>query len=309
MDRITEEQIRLLVGNFAGLEDYFNKRNVRRQPYNSTNAFTLGSSADFKLLDAPTHIANGSVISRNAVASISGASNQGGIVAAALAGLVGTAANTTITDSSGNILNLVEIRESVTNNPVVYQDVNTDRKVYGLIQCSNTVTDSDAVGVSGSENLQISFVYYNSSDVLTTVQIGAGTYEFQRNTLVAERYKPVLTLEGGAVERDVVDLKSVVEMLEARYDITTSFPANDVWDLATGAGTTGVSTPDGDYATIALPANATEFEDNPRVVVTRNGVEQQKGVTVIYNSSTMFHFVPALAIGERITVKAPLVLT
>jgi len=306
MDRLTEEQIRILTGNFAGLEDYLNARVVREQPFNATNKVTLGSAADVALLNAPTHFSAGSVISKGAIAAI-GLSNQGGVVAAALAGVVGAAAATSVADSSGNILNLVDLRESVTNNEVTYDDSGTERKVYGLIQCSSTVTDSDVIAASGSENIQISFVYYSSSDVLTPVQIPAGVYEFKRNTLVARRYIPVLVKENGANERDVVDLKAAVKMLEARYDVTTAFPTGDVWDLAAGTGGTGVSTPDSnsDYATIALPASAGEFRDNPRVVVTRNGVEQQKEVTVVYNSTTGFHFIPQIQVGERIVVRAP----
>lgn len=305
MSRISEDQIKLYGGgNYPGLEDYFNARVVRRQPFNSTNKFTLASAANVKLVDAPTHVAGGSVISKGAIAS-SGASNQGGIVSAALAGVVGSAANTSVADSSGNILNLLELRESVSNDDVVIVDGVTERRVYGLMQCSSTVTDSDVVGASGSENIQISFVYFDSSDALVTTQIPAGTYEFQLNTLVARRFLPVLAMEGGAIDRDVIDLKNTVKLLEGRYDVTTAFPAVDVWDLATGAGTTGVSTASGDYATLLLPSSSAEFVANPRVQVLRNGVEQRKGVEVVYNSTTGLHFVAALAIGEEVKVRVP----
>lgn len=305
MSRISEEQVKLYKGgNFPGLEEYFDARVARRQPYNSTNKFTLASAANLKLLDAPTHVSGGSVISKGAVAS-SGASNQGGIITAALGGVVGTAANTSVADSAGNLLNLLELRESVSNDDVVIVDGVTERRVYGLMQCSSTVTDSDVVGASGSENIQISFIYFDSTDALVITQIPAGTYEFRLNSLFARRFLPTLMMEGGAIDRDVVDLKNTVKLLEGRYDITTAFPAVDVWDLATGAGTTGISTASGDYATLLLPSSSAEFNSNPRVQILRNGVEQRKGVEVIYNSTTGLHFVAALAIGEEVKVRTP----
>jgi len=304
MSRITEEQIRLVSGNYNGLEDYFNKRVVRRQPYNSTNKITLGSAIDYALLRQPANILPGSVISRNAIASLVGLSNQGGIVAAALGATVGGSANTNVADSSGNILNLVEIREDVTNNEVKFDDSGTERKVFGLIQCSNTVTDSDVVGSAGAENLQISFVYQDASDALVPVQIPAGDYQFQLNTLVAERYKPILTLEGGAIERDVIDLTAVAGKNEALFTITAGFAAAEVWDLSTGAGgVAGTSTVSGTF--VALPASALDFASNAKVQVYRNGVKQVKGVDVNYNSTTGINFTAALAIGEVIAVETP----
>jgi hypothetical protein len=304
MSRITEEQIRLVTGNYNGLEDYFNKRVVRRQPYNATNKVTLGSDADFSLLSQPGNILPGAVISRNAVASINGLSNQGGIVSAALAGAVGASATTGTTDSAGNVLNLVDIREDVTNNEITFDDAGTDRKVYGLIQCSNSVTDSDVVGSAGAENIQISFVYFDATDSLAVATIPAGTYQFQLHTLVAERYKPVLTLEGGAIERDVIDLAEAVNTNEALYSITASFGASEVWDLTTGIGAvSGTSTITGTF--VALPSSAIDFASNTRVQIYRNGVKQVKGVDVNYNSTTGLNFTNALAINEVISVQTP----
>ena len=310
MSRIYEDQLKLIDGNYTNFEDYMNRRTIATGSFGSPHSVTLGSASDFKLLDAPTHLSAG-VIAKNAVSNVGVASQNGGLVAAALVGLVGTAANTNVSASNGDILNIVDLKEGGTNNDVILTILGTDRKVYGLIQCSNTVTDGDAIGASGSENVQISFVYYDSSYVLTLANLPAGTYDFQINSLYTERFMPNLRKESGTPSRDVLDLKSVVANYLALYEVTTEFPANDVIDIATGAGTTGVSTPSGDSVNIAFPTLSSDFDSNARVIILRNGVEQVKGTgkDVVYNSSTSFHFTVPIHIGESIVIKTPQVYT
>jgi len=105
---------------------------------------------------------------------------------------------------------------------------------------------------------------------------------------------------GGTVDEDKI------KMIQSSYLVTTAFPALDVIDLRTGEGTTGVSTEGGSFANITLPTSASLFNNNGRVNIRRNGVDQIKGTDVIWDSTTTLHFVEQIDIDEVIEVYAPL---
>jgi hypothetical protein len=220
------------------------------------------------------------------------------VVAAALVGAVGTAAVTKITDSLGNVANLVALRDSVTKDPVTYQS----NEVFGLIQAASTATDGVAIGAAASENLQVSFVYLNASSVLTLCSV-SGTIEFQVRKMFTDENLPTYEVESGSAGPDMVAPVAAAAKV-AKYLVTTGFAAAEVITLTSGAGAaSGASTPSGDYAAVALGASANAFRDNNDIEVHENGVEQIKSTDFIWNSNTTGHFAIALDAGDAFVVK------
>jgi hypothetical protein len=276
-------------GNFASLYARAKRATVKNLPFVSTQVLTL-SGVQFSLIDS-------SILAGNISLGISSTYN-GGVVAAALAGAVGTAATTKITDALGNVANLVAIRDSVTKDPVSYNN----SEVFGLIQAASTAADGDAIGAAASENIQISFVYLNASSVLTLCAL-TGTVEFQVRKMYTDENLPVYEVEGGNAAPDMV-APSALSAKVAKYVVTTAFAANEVITLTTGAGAaSGATTPSGDYATVALGASANAFRDNNDIEVVENGVEQVKSTDFIWDSTTTGHFIIALDAGDTFNVK------
>jgi hypothetical protein len=294
----SERQIRLFEGDsvYSTLADYLNRKIVRPQPFSNTQSVSP-SAASHALID-------NTVLTGNIAIGLGTAQLSGGVLAAELAGAIDTAATTAIS-SAGSILNLVDIRDASTNNEVTVSVSGTDRKVWGLIQTANGTSDGTAVGAPASENLQISFVYFDASNALVLTAL-TGTFDFQVNKIYAARNLPNVIKEGGVVEKDVIDLTSKLDTIEAIFTVTTAFAANEVITISTGAGAgSGVSTPSGDYAILTLPTSSGLFASNARVFAFRNGVVAEKGAEVIWDSATTFHFTAALAIGEKFSLIAP----
>lgn len=302
---ISERQIELYKGgNYGDLSAFMDRKIIRKIPFTEARAFTLGGAADNAPL-TDTQIPEATKLAiGTGTAEIAG---DAVLVAQLAATQFGTGRNTSIS-SEASILNMVDIREAATNNEVFVSVSGTDRKVWGLLQAIDTATDGDAIGTSGSENIQISFVYVNASGVLTVTPLPAGSYEFRLAKIYAERYMPAIREEGGVIDQDVVDISSKLDASQADYKVTTAYPANDTITISTGAGTTGVSTASGANATITLPGSDALFKSNARVQIFRNGVVQRKqGATpeVIWVSTTTFQFAVPLDINEVFSVLAP----
>lgn len=287
---INEEQVTFRSGTntYATLKAFLDRKKIVRIPFVDSQQVTV-SSAQYVLLDS-------SFISGNIALGTSSEENAG-IVMAALAGAVGTAANTSISDTFGKILNLIEIRDASTHDPIT--DAN-DRVVYGLLQAASTVTDGDAITAASSENCQMSFVIVDTdgSLALTTVN---DTIEFHVKKLYFERQMPTIYEEGGAVDREVVD-PVMLEPNVRKFVVTTAFAADEVITLSTGAGaSSGVSTASGD--TVTLASSASNFNDENRQQVFLNGVRCTKGTHVTWDSTGSLHFYIALEIGDRFEVQ------
>jgi len=275
MSRISNQQVDF-GGNFNSLKNYAEKVVVKSIPFVETQTYVL-AGVNYILLDAtvlPGNIALGTTTTRN-----------GGIVSASLAGAVGTAATTSIADSMGNITNLVKIRDAVTNDSIMY----LNREVYGLIQAASTVVDGDAIGAVASENLQMSFVYLSSAGVLTLTPVTA-TIEFQVNKAYLNQNLPTYEFQGGNVNPDIVGGSTLVTKI-ATYSVTNAFLANEIITLTTGNGVTaGTSTVGGDYANVALGANASAMNTNNDIAIYLNGVKQKKADDFVWDSNTTGHF-------------------
>lgn len=294
MSKISEREIQLYKGgNFADLVDFMDKKEVIEFPWVETQTVTP-ASAQFKLL--PSSVIAGFIAKGTTSTTV-----NGGVVCAALAGAVGTAAITSIADTYGNILNLVEIRDSTSNDPIV--DASNDI-VYGLIQCSSAAADGAAIAANPSENVQISFVKFDSTNALALVTLNQAL-DFRVTKLYALRNQATLMKLAGSKDRDIVTGNQ--SQLERVLVVTTAFVVDEVITISTGAGgIAGVSTATGD--TILLPASSALFVANGRVSVHRNGVRMSKTGTkigVTWDSTNSFHCPFALDIGEEILIVAP----
>lgn len=288
MSLVNGRQVRF-GGNFTSLKDYAGKVVVKAIPF--VEAQTLELSADqFSLID--------SSILAGVISVGTSTLGGGGVVAATLTGAVGTAAINTISDALGNPTNLVKIREASTHDPITVGD----REVFGLIQAASTVADGDAIGAAASENIQISFVYAAANGTLTLTAITADI-EFQVNKAYLNSGLPTYEFQGGNVSPDIIAPSAAAPKM-ATYIVTTAFAANEVITLTTGAGgVTGVTTPGGDYATVALGASGSAFNANNQVIVQENGIEQVKGSDFIWDSATSGHFAIPLDVDDTFKVK------
>jgi hypothetical protein len=280
-------------GNFSTLESFLDKRYIVRTAFSETVAVTV-TNANVSLLST----ANVGVLSLAVDASTTAKNNA--LMSAKLAGAVGTGALTVVSDSYGNYLNLVELRDATTHDALYTSSSSSGRKIYGLMQCASTVSDGNAVGGVGSENIQISFFYVTSAGVMTLVNVN-GAIEMQLPKVFSRRFEPTISLECGSQDAEFIiggggvpDIKKMV--------VTADFAVNEVINLTTGAGgVSGTSTVTG--ATIALDVDAPTFNGNNSILVQLNGVELEKGVGVVWDSTNTFHIPVALYVGDVVVVK------
>jgi len=273
-------------GNYSTLFDFLNGAEVMPLPFSEVDIAV--SSAQYSLLDD-------SLNSGNIALGLATAELDGGIMAAALAGGVGTASTANITDDNGHVLNLVQVRDAGTNDPIVEAGGHV---VYGLLQAASTVVDGDAVGASGSENVQVSFVYIADDGTITLVALDQSV-EIALNIVYAQRFLPAIRKSGAVPAREVIAASAVPSEPKCRkFGVTTAFLANEVITVATGAGATaGASTPSGDTIT-SIGATNTIFSEDNRIRARVNGAQATKEVEAIWDSATTFHFSVALDPGD-----------
>ena len=287
-------------GNYATYEDFMDARTVHEGPYKPAAQVVTVASQNYALLNST--MLPGKIIAKDTTTQ---QNDPTSVVAASLVGAVGGGAVTYVTDALGNILNKVQIRDSVTGNPIE----DTDEKiVFGLIQCDNGAVDGSAVGASGSENLQISFVKEDVANNLVLVAINK-TIEFNIATVMANRFRPTLMKENGEIGADTKDLSSV-NTNERVYIIQTAnapigMQINLATDGLTGQGAATVDTTD--PRSVSLGAL---FATNSKIQFYRNGQKIAKSdVTgsgdIGYVSSTTIQVNVKLAIGEELSVVVP----
>lgn len=272
-------------GNFSTLSDYFNKGKAKLAPYNETN---ISANGQFNLLDStgfPGTIALGTTSTEN----------NGGYVAAALPGAVGTASTNSLSDSRG-IVARAYVRDATTHDPIL--DAN-GRTVYALLQAASTVTDGDAIGAAASENIQVSYVVYDDTDtaVLTSV---TGTIELSLRRLYAKRHGHSFEVESGSAPADVI-AAAAISLRE--YTVTAAFAANEVITVSTGTGAgSGTSTPTGDTIS-SIGVDAATFNTTNTTKGFINGTRMKKGVQIIWDSSTTFHFSEPMSIDDLFCIE------
>lgn len=275
-------------GVYASLYEYAQKRVVKQTPFAEAQVLTV--NANYALI--PSTILAGTI----ALGTTS--LESGGIVAAALAGAVGTGANTTIADSIGNIANLVRVRNASTHDPISVGD----REVFGLIQAASTVADGDAIGGDGNENIQISFVYVAADGTLTLTAVNT-TVEFTVNKMFTIENLPTYEVQSSAVAPDMV-APTAPSLKVANYVVTTGFAEDEEVNLVTGAGeSAGVATPSGDAAGTATAILTASYATNNNVQFLLNGIELLKGTDVVVLVDGTAEFNIVLDIGDIFTVK------
>lgn len=297
MSAISSRQVNIRSGgSYPTLEAFLDQRIVKPIPFIESQKLTVSAGDQFAYLTTAT-------LSGTVSKGVGSLAVQAGVVAAALAGAVGTAAITSISDSNGAVVNLVEIKDDATGDPLV--DAN-DRRIWGLVQCSASATDNDPIGAPGSENLQMSFVVIDANDdfALTALSATASTViNYQVNRLYSARWQPSYRKEGVVANTDVMAPKPVAPYVRVAT-VTTAYPAAAVIDISTGAGTpSGASTMTGDVVT--LPTSLSSFNTNNLVQVYRNGVLQRKNADVIWDSTSSLHFAGVLDVADEIQIFIP----
>lgn len=278
------------VGNYATLHDYLNRKIINTGPFAEVNVAV--SSAQYVLIST-THITGPLAIGTGSNES------DGGLVASQLAGAVGSAATTNISDSLGNVVNIVEVRDATSNDPV-YDG--SGRKVYGLFQAASTANDGDMVGAPASENCQISFIILDADSVITLTALN-GTYEFSYPKLYADRHLPAYRKEGATHKYDVIQPTAVNPPLVRKYMVTTAFTAGEVITISTGAGSgSGASTTSGDTIS-SIGATANDFNTTNTTKVKVSGLSTRKGTDATWDTSTSFHFSVPLDVSDWFEVE------
>lgn len=273
---------------YATVDAYLSGVNYYPQPF-GTNRTVVVSAANVVAISS-------TLIPGNVAIAGTSTQNNGGICVAQNAAATITGAVTNFTDANGYVVNLCEIRDSITNDPVL--DSSTGKRVWGLLQVKSGVTDGTAIGASGSENIMMSFVIFDNTDALTLVTV-TGTFEFTYTKRYSKRFIPDKTIIGKSSEVDVIQpYTPVIE----KITVTTAYAANEVITLSSGSGGSGgAGTVSGTVPT--LPSSSGSFNTTTTVQVFRNGIRQEKGVEVIWDSTGSLHFTEAIAVAETIEIQ------
>lgn len=298
---INERQIELRKGgNFTTLDTYLDKRTIRRQPFLEQDFSP--SSVSVLAVDS-VEIGSGT-LAVGANDTLISSTESGGVVACGGA-TIGVWSDKFTKDSIGNIINIVEVRDSVTHDPTSIAVGSDEYMVYALVQTD--ASDGTAIGGNGSENVQLSFCYIDGSGTITEATI-SGTVEVHLNKLYTERETPAVVLEGGLNEVDVVvpGGSGSSQSLGAKVSFLT------VGSGGTTAGTSisvqsssGNVTQSGDIdITLGATGGAFVADDNLRVYL--NGILQKKGTSgdeVDWVSNTQINMSINLDEGDVITVE------
>lgn len=279
------------IGAYPTLQAFLDKKTVKTSPFINARAVTFAGTSFMKI---PSTIVAG-----NLAVGISSTKVTGGIVVATVAGSFATGSLEIITNSDGQIMNMVAVRDAVTNQ-AIFDGVNLDQ-VFGLLQSSSGTADGTAIGGVGVENMRLQLAKYDNTDTLTAVSY-TGAVEFEVNKLYSELTMPSYVFEGKSVSPDII---ATTVKKQRKFIVTNPFIANEVITISTGSGATaGASTVTGD--TILLPSSAGSFNINGDIVVFISQGYQSKGSTpqddVTWVSTNSFSVNRALDIDEVINI-------
>jgi len=282
------------VGDYPSLQAFVERRQCLPLGFINTQVVSV-SNQQFALL--ASNILTGKLGIGTSTAAV-----DGSISVSALPGTVGSASIGVAIDTLGDVWNMVEIRNATTHDPILIDEW----KVYGLLHCANTVTDGDAVGTTGSENLQLDFVRDSDDGTLVSVSL-TGDIEFQVNKVFAELNLPASRKINGGAGLTGVDIISPKKSPVIRYfTVTTAFAVNEVISLSTGDGAgSGVATAEGN--SVSLPDTSAKFIADHDLDIRYNDVHQRKGGTnppIAWNSQNSFHFTHPLDVGDEFSVEA-----
>lgn len=265
-----------------------------------TSDFTLASTASGYLVTAAM------LPSTTPLAAVGASSTtDGGYIVAdeanfTVAGTLGVGLSTVV-DAAGILLNRCSIVDDSTNAPVKTVD---DEEIFGLLQCVTGTSDGATVTGSGSEIIQISFVYIDKdTDTITATTLPAADYHFATRRISSFYSAPVGLVIGGAGLPEIVDpTQSLLKVPFREIDITGTGPAaNDPMTITTGTFTTaGAQTVAASYGTPALPSSGADFRDDPRIKVYANGIKLSKGVDAAANRDVYLVSTTQIAFEEKL---------
>jgi len=180
------------LGNFDSVQSFCEQKVCRQLPITEQKQVTV-SGENYALIHS-------GMISGKLAIGTNTTAVDGGIACAKLATAVGQGATITAVDGEGNIWNSVNIIHSGTHNPILTND---GRTVFALMHCASTAVDGDAIGAGGSENTQLSFVYFDSAGVIQTTVI-SNTIQFDGARVEVLLNQPALIRVGGVSRIDIV---------------------------------------------------------------------------------------------------------
>jgi len=304
---INARQVNILRPNSAGtwttLDQYMNRKRVLAFPWKEVQSVSV-SAEQFARIDSTTHLPGVRLAVLTATPPVTLTTNQG-VCAALLAGPLG-ASTANYSDSVGNILNLVPIRDSFTHNEITCNVGGEEFTVYGLIQCASGSSEGAAIGASGAENTQISFVYVAGDGTLTLTAISE-TIDFCVNKVYIESQQPDVLMEGGRSEEMVVEPKNVTSLVSS-YVVTVAYASGEVVTITTGNGSgSGRATPTviPSGSTIVLPVTEDLWNNNNLYKIRLNGVELQRNVEAEWESSGSFSINYVMDVGDVFEVECP----
>lgn len=304
---INARQVNILRPNTSGtwttLDQYMNRKRVLAFPWKEVQSISV-SAEQYSRIDSTTHLPGGRLAVLTATPPTTLTTNQG-VCAAVLAGPLG-AAITNYSDSVGNILNLVPIRDSITHNEITVNVGGEEFTVFGLIQCASGTSEGAAIGASGAENTQISFVYVAGDGTLTLTAV-SGTIDFCVNKVYVESQQPDVLMEGGRSEEMIIEPKNLTPLVSS-FVVTTAFASGEVVTITTGNGSgSGRSTPTviPSGSTIVLPATEDLWNNNNLYKVRLNGVELQRNVEAEWESSNSFSINYSMDVGDVFEIECP----
>lgn len=276
---------------YETLQAYLDKKTVKTSPMIASRVITFAGASFVKI---PSTVVAGDL----AVGS-SSTKVTGGVVVASVAGSFATGSLEIITNSDGEIMNMVAVRNADTNEPIF--DGTSQDQVFGLLQSSSGTADGTAIGGIGVENMRLQLAKYDNTDTLTAVSY-TGDVEFEVNKLYSELTMPSYVKEGRSVSPDIV---ATTIKKQRKFIVTNPFVANEVITISTGAGATaGACTVTGD--TILLPSSAGAFNINGDIAIFISQGYQSKGSTaqddVTWVSTNSFSVNRALDIDEVINI-------
>lgn len=279
------------IATYATLQAYLDKKTVKTSPMIGSRVVTFAGASFVKI---PSTIVAG-----NLAVGSSSTKVTGGVVVAPVAGSFATGSLEIITNSEGEIMNMVAVRNATTNEPI-FDGTSLDQ-VFGLMQSSSGTADGTAIGGVGVENMRLQLAKYDDTDTLTAVSY-TGAVEFEVNKLYSELTMPSYVKEGRSVSPDIV---ATTVKKQRKFIVTNPFIANEVITISTGAGATaGTCTVTGD--TILLPSSAGAFNINGDIAIFISQGYQSKGSTaqddVTWVSTNSFSVNRALDIDEVINI-------
>jgi hypothetical protein len=296
--QINERQVALRAGgNFSSLNDFLDRRVVKSKFWSSTQILYGLNNSQVALLDAS--MVGSKPIAIGAQTSV----KEEAILAVKLTTPFDSDVRESVlyaTDSLNRILNLVEVRNATSQDPILVNG----QKVYGLIQADTTVSDGDLVASATTKNLQISFVTFFLSDnnnLFQNVPV-SGDIQFTLNLCTPLRYSAPIEFEGLQSVEDLVQPNSYeFKVLQSRLEVVSFVPGGQEISLA--GGSPGISVLDND-PTMSLGNSLAEFYNDTTISFLINGIEiDKKGDFIDWISATAFNLSMDLDSGDLIFIK------